>query len=95
MAQKLANSDLKQSIEKLDSWVKLEERDAIYRSFKFANFNEAFSFMTRIAMKAEQLDHHPEWRNVYSTVEVTLTTHSANGITELDIELAKFMNEIV
>ena len=68
------------------------ERDAIHRTFKFADFNEAFGFMTRVAIMAEKLDHHPEWFNVYSRVEVTLTTHDAGGVTELDVAMAQFMN---
>ena len=68
------------------------ERDAIQRTFKFADFNEAFGFMTRVAIMAEKLDHHPEWFNVYNRVEVTLTTHDADGVTELDVAMAQFMN---
>lgn len=67
-------------------------REAIFRSYRFADFNTAFGFMTRVAIRAEQLDHHPEWFNVYSRVDVTLTTHDADGVTELDIALARFMD---
>ena len=67
-------------------------RDAICRTFKFADFNAAFGFMTRVALMADKLDHHPEWANVYNRVEVTLTTHDADGVTELDVEMAKFMD---
>ncbi len=67
------------------------ERDALHRTFKFADFNEAFGFMTRAAIMAEKLDHHPEWFNVYNRVEVTLTTHDADGVTALDVALAQFM----
>jgi len=78
----------------LPGWSALDgERDAIQRSFKFADFNAAFGFMTRAALRAEQLDHHPEWFNVYNRVDVTLTTHDADGVTELDVTLATFMNE--
>jgi len=66
-------------------------RDAIQRSFRFADFNAAFAFMTRAALMAEKLDHHPEWFNVYNRVEVTLATHDADGVTELDVTLADFM----
>ncbi|HSV02680.1 MAG TPA: 4a-hydroxytetrahydrobiopterin dehydratase [Phenylobacterium sp.] len=69
-------------------------RDAICRTFRFADFNAAFGFMSRAAMMAEKLDHHPEWFNVYNRVEVTLATHDAEGVTELDVTLAKFMDEI-
>ena len=64
-------------------------RDAIARTFTFKDFNEAFGFMTRVALVAEKTDHHPEWRNVYKTVEVVLTTHDAGGVTRRDIELAR------
>jgi 4a-hydroxytetrahydrobiopterin dehydratase len=68
-------------------------RDAITRSYRFADFNAAFGFMSRVALKAEKLNHHPEWFNVYNRVEVTLTTHDAGGVTDLDVRLAKFMDK--
>ena len=68
------------------------ERDAIARTFRFADFNAAFGFMTRVALKADKMDHHPEWSNVYNRVEVLLTTHDADGVTELDVEMARFMD---
>ena len=68
------------------------ERPAIRREIRFADFNTAFGFMTRTAIRAEQLDHHPEWFNVYNRVEVILTTHDAGGVTELDVKLAHFMD---
>ena len=68
-------------------------RDAICRTFRFADFNAAFGFMARAALMAEKLDHHPEWFNVYNRVEVTLATHDADGVTELDVTLAEFMNQ--
>jgi 4a-hydroxytetrahydrobiopterin dehydratase len=64
----------------------------LHRKFEFANFVEAFGFMTQAAIVAEKMDHHPEWSNVYNRVEVDLTTHDAGGLTELDFELATFMN---
>ena len=70
-------------------------RDAIVKTFKFADFNEAFGFMTRVALMADKLDHHPEWFNVYNRVEVLLTTHDADGVTDLDLTLAKFMDAAV
>ncbi|UTP39544.1 4a-hydroxytetrahydrobiopterin dehydratase [Phenylobacterium sp. LH3H17] len=82
------------ALARLPGWSTLPgERDAIQRSFKFADFNAAFGFMTRAAIRAEQLDHHPEWFNVYNRVDVTLATHDADGVTELDVTLATFMND--
>ncbi|MEX5502105.1 4a-hydroxytetrahydrobiopterin dehydratase, partial [Pseudomonas syringae] len=79
----------------LSGWAKAEgDRDAIARTFRFKDFNEAFGFMTRVAIKADQLDHHPEWSNVYNRVEVVLTTHDADGVSELDVTLARFIDEI-
>lgn len=83
------------ALARLAGWSKVEGgRDAIQRTFRFKDFNEAFGFMTRVAIKADQLDHHPEWFNVYNRVEVTLSTHDADGVTELDVTLATFMDEI-
>ncbi|HEY8615165.1 4a-hydroxytetrahydrobiopterin dehydratase [Phenylobacterium sp.] len=69
-------------------------RDAIRRTYRFQDFNAAFGFMTRVALMADKLDHHPEWFNVYNRVEVLLATHDADGVTELDVKLATFMDEI-
>jgi 4a-hydroxytetrahydrobiopterin dehydratase len=77
----------------LPGWAAAEGREAIVKTFRFADFNQAFGFMTRIALAAEKLDHHPEWFNVYNRVEVTLATHDAGGLTELDVTLAKAMDE--
>jgi 4a-hydroxytetrahydrobiopterin dehydratase len=79
----------------LSGWSIVEGRSAILKSFKFKSFGQAFGFMTEAALVAEKMDHHPEWFNVYSRVDVTLTTHSAGGITELDVKLAKAMDGIV
>lgn len=76
----------------LPRWSPVDGRDAIARTFVFADFNAAFGWMTRVAIKAEQLDHHPEWFNVYKTVKVTLATHDADGVTTLDVTLARFMD---
>jgi 4a-hydroxytetrahydrobiopterin dehydratase len=77
----------------LQGWTAAEDgRDAISRTFRFRNFGQAFAFMTRAALAAERLDHHPEWFNVYSRVDVTLTTHDAEGVTELDVKLARIMD---
>ncbi|MEP6968226.1 MAG: 4a-hydroxytetrahydrobiopterin dehydratase [Pseudomonadota bacterium] len=76
----------------LPAWSATEGRDAITRTFRFKDFNAAFGWMTRVAVAAEKLDHHPEWFNVYNRVEVTLATHDADGVTDLDVTLAKFMD---
>ena len=68
------------------------ERDAILKTFKFDDFNAAFGFMTRVALMADKVDHHPEWSNVYNRVEVLLTTHDAGGVTDLDVQLARFID---
>ena len=75
------------------SWSAVEGRDAIRREYRFASFRAAFGWMTRVALAAESLDHHPEWFNVYNRVDVTLATHDADGVTELDVRLAKIMDE--
>jgi 4a-hydroxytetrahydrobiopterin dehydratase len=77
----------------LSGWSAAEGRDAITKTFRFADFNAAFGWMTRVALAAEKLDHHPEWFNVYSRVEVLLATHDADGVTELDVKLAKLMDK--
>jgi 4a-hydroxytetrahydrobiopterin dehydratase len=83
--------DLDQELKSLPGWHKVEGRNAIAKSFKFKTFTEAFGFMAKVALTAEKMDHHPEWFNVYNRVDVTLTTHSAGGVTDLDINLAKAM----
>ena len=82
------------AIAQLSGWVETPGRDAIGKTYKFSDFNAAFGFMTRVALKADQMDHHPEWSNVYNRVEVVLTTHDASGVTDKDMTLAKFMDEI-
>ncbi|XP_022790293.1 pterin-4-alpha-carbinolamine dehydratase-like [Stylophora pistillata] len=77
---------------KAAGWTEVEGRDAICKEYKFKNFNQAFGFMTRVALMSEKMDHHPEWFNVYSRVQVTLTTHDCVGLSEKDIKLAKFMD---
>jgi 4a-hydroxytetrahydrobiopterin dehydratase len=94
MAQKLAGNDRKTALAKLKGWTEVTGRDAITRKFVFKDFNEAFGFMTRAALVAEKMDHHPEWFNVYKTVEVTLSTHDAGGVTELDVKLAQTMDKL-
>jgi 4a-hydroxytetrahydrobiopterin dehydratase len=82
-----------EALKRLSLWRPAEGgRDAIQRTYRFSDFTAAFGFMTRTALMAEKLDHHPEWFNVYNRVDVTLTTHDANGVTELDVTLAKMMD---
>jgi len=92
MAERLSDAERAAALAELDGWSMADGREAIRKTFEFRNFNEAFGFMSRVAMQAEKLDHHPEWFNVYRTVEVTLATHDAGGLTGLDVKLAKFMN---
>ena len=93
MRSKLSGEARKAALARLDGWSEVKTRDAISKKFVFADFNQAFGFMTRAALLAEKLDHHPEWSNVYKTVEVTLSTHDAGGLTELDVKLAEAMNK--
>jgi 4a-hydroxytetrahydrobiopterin dehydratase len=94
MAQKLAAESRKAALARLSGWSEVSGRDAISKTFTFKNFNEAFGFMTRAALVAEKMDHHPEWSNVYKTVKVTMSTHDAGGLTELDVKLAEAMDKI-
>ncbi|RJF77069.1 4a-hydroxytetrahydrobiopterin dehydratase [Rhodopseudomonas palustris] len=90
----LSGADLRAALDDLPGWSEVSGRAAIARTFVFGDFNQAFGFMTRVALIAEKSDHHPEWRNVYKTVEVVLTTHDAGGVTVRDIALATAMNAI-
>jgi 4a-hydroxytetrahydrobiopterin dehydratase len=94
MAERLSAEARKSALKGLSGWSEVAGREAIARTFVFKDFNEAFGFMSRAALVAEKRDHHPEWRNVYKTVEVVLATHDAAGVTALDIDLAKAMNAI-
>ena len=94
MVEKLTGKARQTALASLKHWKKVRGRDAITKEYRFKDFSEAFGFMTRVAIKADQMDHHPEWFNVYNRVEVTLTTHDANGVSERDIALAKFMDGI-
>ena len=95
MAVERLSAEARQAgLAELAGWKETSGREAIERTFTFKDFNEAFGFMSRVALIAEKKDHHPEWRNVYKTVEVVLSTHDAGGLTRLDIELAKSMNVI-
>ena len=91
--QKLEKAARAQAMNKLTGWKKTRGRDAIHKTFVFADFNAAFAWMARVAMMAEKFDHHPEWSNVYKTVNVTLTTHDAGGLSDLDIKMARFMDK--
>jgi len=94
MSEKLTGDARKKALAKLNGWSEVKDRDAITKRFVFKDFNEAFGFMARVALVAEKMDHHPEWFNVYKTVEVTLSTHDAGGLTELDVTLAEAMNRL-
>ncbi len=92
--QKLTDTERESALAELDGWSLVDGRDAMSKTFTFKNFNEAFGWMSRVAMAAEKMDHHPEWFNVYKTVEVTLATHDVGGLSNLDIELAKKMDKM-
>jgi 4a-hydroxytetrahydrobiopterin dehydratase len=89
MVDKLGAEARREALAELSGWSLVEGRDAIEKSFKFKTFNEAWGFMSRVALAAEKLNHHPEWRNVYNRVDIVLSTHDCGGLSELDIKLAK------
>lgn len=95
MAHLLSEKERSVAIESLSGWKMAEGRDAITKTFSFKDFNAAWGFMSRAALVAEQMNHHPEWFNVYNRVEVTLSTHDAGGVTEKDITLARAMESIL
>lgn len=92
MTNKLEGAARADALASLKNWSEVDGRDAITRRIEFRDFNEAFGFMMRVAMYAERADHHPEWFNVYNKVEITLTTHDADGVSERDIALARFID---
>lgn len=94
MVEKLTEDQKISALTELSGWTLADEQDAITRKFTFANFNEAWGFMTRIAIEAERMDHHPEWLNVWATVDITLSTHECNGLSMRDIALARFIDKI-
>lgn len=96
MAEKLTDTAREEALERLGNadWDYDPVRDAISKTYKFGNFAEAFAFMTQAAIVAEKMNHHPEWSNVYNTVNVTLTTHDAEGLSQLDVELASAMDKM-
>ena len=95
MFQKLSPEDRASALSELSDWEELDGRDAIRRKFVFTDFNEAWGFISRIAMEAERRDHHPEWSNVWATVYITLSTHDCDGLSSRDVELARFIDKIV
>ena len=94
MASLLTADEIQSLLADCPDWTLSEDGKAMDKTFRFSNFNAAFGWMTRAAIKAEQLDHHPEWFNVYNRVEVRLTTHDQNGVKELDAKLAKAMDQM-
>ena len=92
--EKLTDGALQAALEGLDGWALDDAGTGIGKTFQFGDFNAAFGFMSRAALKAEQMNHHPEWFNVWNRVEVRLSTHDAGGVTSLDIALAEFMDGI-
>lgn len=94
VVDKLAGTGRRAALARLAGWTEVDGRDAIRKTFVFADFSEAFGFMARAALVAEAMNHHPEWSNVYKKVEVVLTTHEAGGVTNRDVRLAEAMNRI-
>jgi 4a-hydroxytetrahydrobiopterin dehydratase len=92
MTTKLTGKARTAALATIKGWSKVTNRDAIKKSFKFDDFNQAWGFMTRVAMAAEKADHHPEWSNVYNKVEIVLSTHDAGGVSDKDVALAKFID---
>ena len=91
--QRLTQDEISQALQSLEGWTLQSDREAIQRSFTFTDFKEAWGFMARSALKAEEMCHHPEWFNVYNRVDVTLATHDCSGLSKLDFELATYMNQ--
>ena len=89
MIEKLSSEARRQALADLAGWTEVAGRDALQKSFKFKSFSQAWGFMNRVALAAEKLDHHPEWFNVYNRVDITLSTHDCNGLSERDVKLAK------
>ncbi len=94
MAPKLSPAERQGLAAKLPGWSPVDGRDAITKSFKFKDFNAAFGFMTRVALFAEQMNHHPEWFNVWNRVDITLSTHDAGGLTARDVKLAEAIEQV-
>ena len=94
MAERLVGAKRKEAVAELRGWSEVEDRDAIRKTFHFGTFSEALAFMSRVALLAEKMDHHPEWFNVYNRVEIILSTHDVEGLSERDIKLAHAVDEI-
>ncbi len=94
MIAKLTEAERAAAVTDLGNWKRADKRDAITRSFKFKNFNEAWGFMNRVALLAEQQDHHPEWFNVYNRVDILLSTHDCDGLSARDVKLAKAIDKV-
>jgi 4a-hydroxytetrahydrobiopterin dehydratase len=94
MTSKLSGQARTDALATLEGWSEVPGRDAIGKSFKFADFNQAWGFMTRVALAADKADHHPEWSNVYDKVEIVLSTHDAGGVSDKDVALARFIDSI-
>ena len=92
MVAKLTGEARTAALSELAGWSEVADRDAIAKTFRFDDFNAAFAFMTRVALLAEKTDHHPEWFNVYNRVEVVLTTHDTDGVSDRDIHMARAMD---
>jgi 4a-hydroxytetrahydrobiopterin dehydratase len=92
MSARLTAEEREKAMAGLDGWTAVKGRDAIHRALRFDDFTEAFAFMTRVALAAERMNHHPEWSNVWNRVEITLATHDAGGVTQKDIDLAGIIN---
>jgi 4a-hydroxytetrahydrobiopterin dehydratase len=92
MVDKLSAEARRQALAELAGWAEVEDRDAIQKSFSFKSFNAAWGFMSRVALAAEKLDHHPEWYNVYNRVDITLSTHDCGGVSERDVRLARLID---
>ena len=92
-ARKLSNSEIQEALNELDGWS--VQNGKFHRELKFKNFSEAWAFMTRAAMEAHAMDHHPEWSNVWTNVTIDLVTHSVDGLSDLDVEMAKRINQLL
>ena len=94
MVEKLTADEREDALRELSGWAEVPGRDAITKTFQFGDFNEAFCFMSRVALSAEKADHHPEWLNVYNRVEITLSTHDVGGLSRRDIDLARVIDKV-